>query len=114
MHFKKLPSKLQAPFKRQYGTKFRAGHHIYKFIWCTEIFDDNNQPACGLTSFQEKTVYIDINFAEVQETIVHEMYHAEAYESGMKQIQSFHHELEELCCEAASRLCKNFVLKKVK
>jgi len=111
MKYERATLKQQKPFKDKFGTSFRAGHAIYKIVWCKELFNDER--ACyGVCNPEMKEIYIDITQSDIQETLIHEMFHAEVYESGMKQMSSFYHDLEELCCEAASRVCKNFELKR--
>ena len=114
MRYTKAPVKAQKKYRDRYGLKFKAGQSTYKIVWCYDLMNDDGQSLCGMCHYQIKTVFIDIKLDEIQETLVHEIFHAEAYESGMKQVRIFHSDLEELCCEIASRVCKNFDLKKKK
>lgn len=112
MKWSKAPAKEQAKFKRLYGTKVKAGQQEYKIVWCHDILSDEGNPCYGMCSYKDRKIYIDIKYDEIQETLVHEIFHAEVYESGFKQMSAFHSDLEELCCEAASRVARNFKLRR--
>lgn len=112
MRYVKAPLKAQAPFKKKYGTRFKAGQATYKIVWCYDLVAEDGTHCYGMCHYEKKTVYIDISKRDIQETLVHEMFHAECYESGFKQMSHFHSDLEELCCEVASRVARNFDIKK--
>ena len=111
MKYVKAPLRVQAPFKKKYGTRFKAGQRVYKIVWCMGIVIDERN-AYGCCNYEERAVYIDITKRDIQETLIHEMFHAECYECGMSQVSAFHPDLEELCCEVASRVARNFDVRK--
>ncbi len=82
----KATVKAQKKFRDRFGTSFRAGHSIYRIVWCYDLFSDEGQAAYGVCSYEDKSIYIDIKQKDIQETLIHEMFHAEVYESGMKQM----------------------------
>lgn len=111
MRFDRAPLAAQASFKKLYGTSFKAGGIRYRIIWCYEI-EAHDRKCYGLCDTKDKKVYIDIRQDDIQETLIHEMLHAEFQECGMRQMDSLFPDLEELCCEAASRVVRNFTIKK--
>ena len=111
MRYIKAPLKDQAPYRKRFGTRFKAGHHTYKIVWCAGVILDDKH-VYGCCHYENRAIYIDITKKDIQETLIHEMFHAECYESGMSQMSAFHSDLEELCCEVASRVARNFDIKK--
>lgn len=112
MRIIKAKRKQAAEFSKKFGSKFRAGHFDYTIVWCEEISSEDGTPICGLCDSPERKIFIDVCRKDVQETLIHEMFHAECYESGMRQMQQYHIDIEELCCEVASRVVRNFELKR--
>lgn len=109
--FKRAGLKKQKYYKEKFGSSFQCGAIKYKAIFCEELFVDDEK-CFGACDYKEKIIYVDVNMQDFQETLIHELYHAEAYEAGMCQMRSFYHDLHELCCEVASRVCRNFEIRR--
>jgi len=111
MKYIKASMKEQKKWRERFGTSFRAGSCVYRIIWCHSI--QLSDRACyGVCNVEDKIVLVDIMHKDVQETLIHEMMHAEFHECGMSQMDALYSDLEELCCEAASRVARNFELKR--
>jgi hypothetical protein len=111
MKYSRVPLKDQKKYKEKYGTTFQAGHYKWKIVYCTNIFN-GEQECAGLCKHDTKSIYIDIKLPNVEETLIHEMFHAECFEVGLYTMQSWHSDLEELAAEACSRTVRNFELRK--
>ncbi len=109
--YKKLLVKDRKKFERKYGAECKAGHYTYRLVWCQDLRDDS-RPLCGLCAPQEKVIFIDVSQEDYEETLIHEMYHAEVAESGMRQMPSWNIDIEELCCEIASRVTRHVFKRK--
>lgn len=111
INYKKAPRKEQAPFIKIYGSRFTAGPYKWRIVWCYDI-EHNGNRCYGICYPKEKTIYIDISEDGVEDTLIHEMFHAECYEVGLYTMPSWNADLEELAAEAASRLARNFDLRR--
>jgi hypothetical protein len=109
----KAPVKETRKFNKLYGSSIIAGRSKYKIVWALDI-QVNDDTALGLCDSHEKKIYININSEEIETTLIHEVMHAEFSEAGMRQMPSWNLDIEELCCEAASRMCLNFIVRKAR
>lgn len=107
----KASLKDQAPMIKRFGKSFQSGAFKWTIVWCKAI-ESNGEKCCGLCVPKERKIYIDINQDDVEDTLIHEMFHAECYEVGLYTMPSWNSDLEELAAEAASRLCRNFDLRR--
>lgn len=107
LSFKKLSPQKTAQLNKTYGTFALAGRKKYKLIWCEWLKWEENQ-LWGLCDYESKKIYVTEK--ELKETLIHELIHAEIGESGMRCMPSWNIDLEELVCEAASRMLSQFKL----
>jgi len=97
----------------RYGSDVQIGRHKWKIIFCAELFYPEGGDILGLCVPTQRTVYIMIcdNYS-TEETLVHELLHAECYEAGLRQMPAWNINLEELICEAASRALANYDIRR--
>jgi len=96
-----VPSKDAKKFNRLFGKSMRISRHDYTFVWCTDL-QLNGVGIQGLCDSESKTIYVDIS-KDVEETVIHEIVHAEFYEAGLRQRHDHDANLEEQVCEILAK-----------
>jgi len=106
-------AKLAASMDKKYGSILRISRYDYKIQWCDFILR-GRQPCYGLCDPATKTIYIDVNNPKtVEETLVHEIMHAELAEGGFTGVDGFDDALEELLIQQISKaITHHFKLKR--
>ena len=100
----------QAKFTRLFGATVRVSRYIYRLCWVKSI---NDGCTVGLCDFTGKTIYIAIDAEDIQQTLVHEIMHAEIDAAGLRQAPGFSRDFEEIMCELASHAVgTNYVLRR--
>lgn len=91
----------QSRYNKMYGNIVRINRFDYQLTWCSEIYIDRQQ-VHGLCDVSDKIIYIDVT-NELEETLLHEIIHAEFNEAGLKQHDKWDAGLEEIIAETISR-----------
>lgn len=96
---------------KRYGRSVRISRTRYSLKWCTAI-KHGEDDALGLCDNEHKAIYV-VADKSIETTLMHELFHAEAYQSGLTQAPSFTRDFEELCCEiAANAIGTSYELRK--
>jgi hypothetical protein len=103
--FKRLTPAKVRELNKKYGASIVAGKQRYKLVWCEWVRWDDRE-LYGLCDSEKRQIFVTLN--QIQETLAHELMHAEIYEIGMRQMPSWSQDLEELVCECASRMFSQF------
>jgi hypothetical protein len=109
LSYKRLSLAKVRELNAQYGSSVMAGRKRYKLIWCEWVRWDSND-LHGLCDSDERKIYVTT--IQLQETLAHELMHAEIFETGMRQMPSWNQNLEELVCEAASRMFSQYKIRR--
>lgn len=107
--FKRLSPAKVRELNSQYGSSVIAGRKRYKIIWC-EWLRWESRELHGLCDSEERRIYV--TQSQLQETLAHELMHAEIFETGMRQMPAWSQDLEELVCEAASRMFSQYKIRR--
>lgn len=89
-------------YQKKYGSHFRISRYDYKIIYC-DLISYNDQPCHGLCDPETRTIYIDVNSESLEETIVHEILHAEVHEGGFKGADGWNDDLEEVMIQQLAK-----------
>jgi hypothetical protein len=101
-----------ASFGKKFGTKARVGRHTWKIVYCSTLVW-NGREIVGLCTPGDRRIYVCIyENVNTQETLIHELLHAECYEAGLRQMPIWSENTEELICEAASRVLSNYDIRR--
>lgn len=76
-------SKKHRALAKKYGSSIRISRHDYKILFVDEIWFMNVSQA-GLCDIENKILYITVK-EEIEATLLHEIFHAECHESGIRQ-----------------------------
>lgn len=87
---------------RRFGHTIRINRKDYELIYCTGLETDGKD-AAGLCCPEDKQIYIQVNAAPVEETLIHEIMHAELWEAGFRQRSDWDEDVEEQIVETAAR-----------
>lgn len=113
MEVKRCTNMESHKYNRMYGSTIRINRADYKLFWVKEIMLEGQQLS-GLCNIQDKVIYIDVTH-ELEETLAHEICHAEFHEAGLKQHDKWDTGLEEIIAETISRgLIGNFKIRRKK
>lgn len=112
MKFEKCTPNETRKLNSKFGSKFRSSHSIWRIVWCSNLHDSDGEKVVGLCVYKEKTIFIDVSYGEIQETLVHEMFHAESAETGLHQLLSWSLDVEHMATGVVERILKNFELRK--
>ena len=86
----------------KFGKVVRISRKDYSIVYCHEL-RAGGQDLAGLCEPNRRVIYINIDFEPIEETLLHELFHAEFAESGLHQTNSWNHDLEELVVETLSK-----------
>ena len=99
--------------RARYGSSVRVGRHKWKIVFCEELAYPESGELAGLCVPEQRTIYIRLwDNLNTEETLVHELIHAECYEAGLRQMPAWNINIEEMACEAASRVLSNYDLRR--
>lgn len=98
---RKTPKARARRLELQYGKSLQINRRVYKIIYCEEIFY-NGSFNMGLCDAESCTLFVLAN-SEVEQTLVHEIMHAEFEESGLRQHPKYDDGVEEIVCEIAAK-----------
>lgn len=88
-------------FNKKYGGSVRINRADWKIQYVNDLVVDGVKLA-GLCFPHNKIIYVDVNI-ELEETLLHEIFHAEVHEAGLKQHSKWDSDLEEIIAELVSR-----------
>jgi hypothetical protein len=89
-------------FRKRYGRFVQINRKQYELVFC-EFIRYEGQEVAGLCKTDEKTIFIDISHNPIEETLIHEIVHAEVEESGLRQMVNWSDDLEELLAEMLAK-----------
>jgi hypothetical protein len=100
--YRSIGAKERRRYESRFGKMARVSRHDYSIIYCREL-TSGGQNLAGLCEPNERHVYINIDYDPIEETLLHELFHAEFSESGLHQTNVWNHDLEELVVELLSK-----------
>lgn len=110
--YRKLDQKVRKRFEAKYGKSIRVSRKDYKLIYCRAL-TGNGKDLAGLCDPQARTILVNIENEPIEETIIHEMWHGEAEESGLHQTSVWTGDLEEMVAEIIGKsISTNYTLKR--
>jgi len=89
-------------FEAKFGKVVRVSRKDYSIVYCHEL-RSGGQDLAGLCEPNRRVIYINTDFEPIEETLLHELFHAEFSESGLHQTNVWNHDLEELVVEMLSK-----------
>lgn len=96
---------------KRYGRSIRVNRTDYKVIFCEEVLNEG-KPVTGLCVPSERVLLIKTD-DPIEETLLHEICHAEFQEGGFVQRSDWDEKLEEQMAETIARaISHNYTLKK--
>jgi hypothetical protein len=95
------PARIKALHKR-YGHFIRVSRQSVELVFCTSLEYEGEEPA-GLFVPSERQIYINIRAAPIEETLIHEIGHAELWEGGFRQRSDWDADVEEQIVETIAR-----------
>ena len=113
--YKKASTVDRKRYEELFGKVIRVGREDYRVIYCTDLkeknSDDNYEKLDGLCCLLDKVMLINISFGERYSllTLVHEIAHAELFESCIVLADNFPRELEEPLVELWARSSVSFL-----
>ena len=99
--FVRAKTKDRKEHEKLYGKRLRISRHTWKIIYCNDLSYDGVFIA-GLCSPQNFTIYIAIDHEDVHSTLLHEIFHAEVFASGLRQRHDWCTNMEEQLVEMFS------------
>jgi hypothetical protein len=104
--------KKHAALAKRYGSKVRVGRFDWRIIFCQSLVFNGNE-VLGLCVPGSRTIYVSVyDNIDTQETLIHELIHAEVYEAGLRQMPAWSSNIEELVSEAAARVLFNYDIRR--
>lgn len=101
-----------ASLSRRFGSRVRIGRHDWRITYCSTLIWHGREIA-GLCAPGDRRIYVCIyDNIDTQETLIHELLHAECHEAGLRQMPIWSENTEELICEAASRVLSNYEVRR--
>jgi hypothetical protein len=100
--FEKISRQESTKYHKHYGKKVRINRLDYSFVFCRNL-RLNGELAEGVCSPNYQTLYLDVDSERMDETILHELMHAEACEAGLRQMNCWSMDLEELIVEMVGK-----------
>jgi hypothetical protein len=94
--------RVKHPLQKIVGSTIQIGRKRYQVIFCRGLVVDGRDQA-GLCSPRHKAIFINVDHGEVLETFLHEMFHAECSENGVRQAPSWNMDIEEIMVETLSQ-----------
>lgn len=98
---KPLKGKEKQKLERTYGKNVQINRKVYRIIYCEALLGDS-QSIAGLCDSQATTLYV-VDGSDIQETLLHEIIHAEIAESGIRQSPGWTRDIEEMVAENISQ-----------
>jgi len=112
VHVKPLKGKDRARFVSKYGASVQAGRKLYTLCWAAEVIVDGVSVA-GLCDSEKCVLYINVGVEDIMATLLHEVFHAEVAECGVRQCPGWTRDIEEILVENLSQsVFHNYRLKK--
>lgn len=99
--FTPISKKEKTRFEKTYGRKLRISRHNWQVIYCRELRHDSF-PVAGLCNPQNLTIYVDVDCDNPHSTLLHEIFHAECFASGLRQRHDWCMNMEEQLVEMFS------------
>lgn len=99
---KKARAKDAAKYKRRLGSWVRVSRYKISVVYVEELTIDD-KALCGIFMPDKKIIMVDIGKGDVEETLLHEVFHAELHYSGVNMNPKWDHDLEETVVELLSR-----------
>jgi hypothetical protein len=98
---KPLKGKEKQKLERTYGKSIQINRKVYRIVYCEALLGDS-QSIAGLCDSQSTTLYV-VDGSDIQETLLHEIIHAEIAESGIRQSPGWTRDIEEMVSENISQ-----------
>ena len=99
-------------YRKRYGHFLRINRKEYELVFCRAL-NYEGQDVAGLCASDEQKIYINTSSEPIEETLLHEVWHAEVAEAGLRQMENWSPDLEELTAELIGKaISHNFRLKK--
>jgi hypothetical protein len=92
---KYLPALDRQRFNEKWGRSIPIHRHEYKFVWCDEL-EHGGTKAAGLCDPNNKLIYIDVSYEQIEVVLLHEIFHAEMNAMGYRVRTDYDKNLEEM------------------
>jgi len=103
LRYREIEPKRLKVLRQRYGHRVRVSRKDYELKYCSAI-EFQGKPVAGLCCPGEHEIYIDAsNEADIPETLLHELMHAEISEAGLRQMESWSSDTEEVLCELVAK-----------
>jgi hypothetical protein len=97
----------QVPYRKKYGRYVQCNRKRYEIFFVKDL-KLANQPLQGLCVAQYQVIFVDVD-SNIESTLLHEIIHGDFAEGGIRQMQCWSPDLEELVCEiVAESFSHNF------
>lgn len=100
--YRRIANKDRKKLEAKFGKTARISRNDYELIFCKDLKSDGRDLA-GLCSPSDKKIYISTDYSPIEETLLHEILHAEIAESGFQQMSFWSGDLEEILVESMSK-----------
>lgn len=85
-------------YRKRFGHFIRINRKEYELVFCKDLSYEGKEVA-GLCASDERKIYINTSAEPIEETLLHEIWHAEVAEAGLRQMTNWSEDLEELTAE---------------
>lgn len=99
---RRIDSAQRRRLETKFGKMVRISRKDYRLIYCQGL-SNGRESLAGLCIPDEHCIYVNIEYEPIEETLVHEILHAEFCESGLQQMEAWNNDLEENIVEIVSK-----------
>jgi hypothetical protein len=102
LHCTRETAKNLRALHKRYGRTVRVNRKEYELVFCAQLAVGGEEVAGACVS-QDREIYVSTAYPQIEETLIHELVHAEIHEAGFRCRIDWDPNLEEMFCELVGR-----------